>query len=31
VLDLPFLVLILAVMFFYSWQLSLIALGIVFL
>ena len=31
VLDLPFLVLIFAVMFFYSWQLSLIALGIVFL
>ncbi|HEX6155742.1 MAG TPA: ABC transporter transmembrane domain-containing protein, partial [Burkholderiales bacterium] len=31
VLDLPFLVLVLAVMFFYSWQLSLIALGIVFL
>jgi subfamily B ATP-binding cassette protein HlyB/CyaB len=31
VLDLPFLVVILAVMFFYSWQLSLIALGIVFL
>ena len=31
VLDLPFLVLILAVMFFYSWQLSLIALGIVLL
>ena len=31
VLDLPFLVIILAVMFFYSWQLSLIALGIVFL
>ena len=29
VLDLPFLVIILAVMFFYSWQLSLIALGIV--
>ena len=28
VLDLPFLVLILAVMFAYSWQLSLIALGI---
>ena len=28
VLDLPFLVLILAVMFVYSWQLSLIALGI---
>jgi ATP-binding cassette, subfamily B, bacterial HlyB/CyaB len=31
VLDLPFLVVILAVMFVYSWQLSLIALGIVFL
>jgi len=31
VLDLPFLVVILAVMFFYSWQLSLIALGIDFL
>ena len=31
VLDLPFLALILAVMLFYSWQLSLIALGIVFL
>jgi len=31
VLDLPFLVVIIAVMFFYSWQLSLIALGIVFL
>ncbi len=31
VLDLPFLVIILAVMFVYSWQLSLIALGIVFL
>ena len=31
VLDLPFLVIILAVMFIYSWQLSLIALGIVFL
>ena len=31
VLDLPFLVVILAVMFFYSWQLSLIALGIVLL
>jgi subfamily B ATP-binding cassette protein HlyB/CyaB len=31
VLDLPFLVIILAVMFFYSWQLSLIALGIVLL
>jgi subfamily B ATP-binding cassette protein HlyB/CyaB len=31
VLDLPFLVVILAVMFIYSWQLSLIALGIVFL
>jgi subfamily B ATP-binding cassette protein HlyB/CyaB len=30
VLDLPFLVVILAVMFVYSWQLSLIALGIVF-
>jgi subfamily B ATP-binding cassette protein HlyB/CyaB len=30
-LDLPFLVVVLAVMFFYSWQLSLIALGIVFL
>jgi subfamily B ATP-binding cassette protein HlyB/CyaB len=29
VLDLPFLVIILAVMFVYSWQLSLIALGIV--
>jgi subfamily B ATP-binding cassette protein HlyB/CyaB len=29
VLDLPFLVLILAVMFAYSWQLSLIALGVV--
>jgi len=29
VLDLPFLVVILAVMFVYSWQLSLIALGIV--
>jgi subfamily B ATP-binding cassette protein HlyB/CyaB len=28
-LDLPFLVLTLALMFFYSWQLSLIALGIV--
>ena len=31
VLDLPFLVIILAVMFWYSWQLSLIALGIVLL
>jgi subfamily B ATP-binding cassette protein HlyB/CyaB len=31
VLDLPFLLIILAVMFIYSWQLSLIALGIVFL
>jgi subfamily B ATP-binding cassette protein HlyB/CyaB len=31
VLDLPFLVIILVVMFIYSWQLSLIALGIVFL
>ncbi|HYI86660.1 MAG TPA: peptidase domain-containing ABC transporter, partial [Burkholderiales bacterium] len=31
VLDLPFLVIILAVMFIYSWQLSLIALGIIFL
>ena len=31
VLDLPFLLIILAVMFLYSWQLSLIALGIVFL
>ncbi len=31
VLDLPFLVVILAVMFVYSWQLSLIAVGIVFL
>jgi ATP-binding cassette, subfamily B, bacterial HlyB/CyaB len=31
VLDLPFLVIILAVMFIYSWQLSLIAVGIVFL
>jgi subfamily B ATP-binding cassette protein HlyB/CyaB len=31
VLDLPFLALILAVMFFYSWQLLLIALGILFL
>src|SRR5688572_9779374 len=31
VLDLPFLVVILAVMLVYSWQLSLIALGIVFL
>jgi ATP-binding cassette, subfamily B, bacterial HlyB/CyaB len=31
VLDLPFLVIILAVMFIYSWQLSLIALGILFL
>jgi subfamily B ATP-binding cassette protein HlyB/CyaB len=30
-LDLPFLVVILAVMFVYSWQLSLIALGIVLL
>ena len=29
VLDLPFLVIVLAVMFWYSWQLSLIALGIV--
>jgi subfamily B ATP-binding cassette protein HlyB/CyaB len=29
VLDMPFLVIILAVMFWYSWQLSLIALGIV--
>jgi subfamily B ATP-binding cassette protein HlyB/CyaB len=29
VLDLPFLVIILAVMFAYSWQLSLIALGVV--
>lgn len=29
VLDLPFLLVILAVMFLYSWQLSLIALGIV--
>ncbi|HEX5767125.1 MAG TPA: peptidase domain-containing ABC transporter, partial [Burkholderiales bacterium] len=31
VLDLPFLLVIIAVMFFYSWQLSFIALGIVFL
>jgi subfamily B ATP-binding cassette protein HlyB/CyaB len=31
VLDLPFLVIVLAVMFWYSWQLSLIALGIVVL
>jgi subfamily B ATP-binding cassette protein HlyB/CyaB len=31
VLDLPFLLIILAVMFIYSWQLSLIALGIVVL
>jgi subfamily B ATP-binding cassette protein HlyB/CyaB len=31
VLDLPFLTVILAVMFVYSWQLSLIALGIVLL
>ncbi|HSA90587.1 MAG TPA: peptidase domain-containing ABC transporter [Burkholderiales bacterium] len=31
VLDLPFLALILALMFFYSWPLSLIALGIVLL
>jgi subfamily B ATP-binding cassette protein HlyB/CyaB len=31
VLDLPFLLIILAVMFIYSWQLSLIALGIVLL
>ena len=31
VLDLPFFAVILAVMFIYSWQLSLIALGIVFL
>jgi subfamily B ATP-binding cassette protein HlyB/CyaB len=31
VLDLPFLVVVLAVMFWYSWQLSLIALGIVLL
>lgn len=31
VLDLPFLALILAVMFVYSWQLSLVALGIVLL
>ena len=29
VLDLPFLVIFLAVMFWYSWQLSLIALGVV--
>jgi subfamily B ATP-binding cassette protein HlyB/CyaB len=29
VLDLPFLIIILAVMFAYSWQLSLIALGVV--
>lgn len=29
VLDLPFLVIILAVMFLYSWQLSLIAIGVV--
>jgi subfamily B ATP-binding cassette protein HlyB/CyaB len=29
VLDLPFLILIIAVMFVYSWQLSLIALGVV--
>jgi ATP-binding cassette, subfamily B, bacterial HlyB/CyaB len=28
VLDLPFLVIVLAVMFWYSWQLSLIALGV---
>ena len=31
VLDLPFLVIVLAVMFWYSWQLSLIALGVVLL
>ena len=31
VLDLPFLLIILAVMFIYSWQLSLIALGIILL
>ena len=31
VLDMPFLVIVLAVMFWYSWQLSLIALGIVLL
>ena len=31
VLDLPFLVIILAVMFAYSWQLSLIALGVMLL
>jgi subfamily B ATP-binding cassette protein HlyB/CyaB len=31
VLDLPFLVIILAVMFWYSWQLSLIALGVMLL
>jgi ATP-binding cassette, subfamily B, bacterial HlyB/CyaB len=31
VLDLPFLVIILAVMFIYSWQLSLIALGVALL
>ena len=31
VLDLPFLALVIAVMFCYSWQLSLIALGILFL
>jgi subfamily B ATP-binding cassette protein HlyB/CyaB len=31
VLDLPFLVIILAVMFWYSWQLSLIAVGVMLL
>jgi len=31
VLDMPFLVIILAVMFWYSWQLSLIALGVMLL
>ena len=31
VLDMPFLVVILAVMFWYSWQLSLIALGVMLL
>jgi subfamily B ATP-binding cassette protein HlyB/CyaB len=31
VLDMPFLVIVLAVMFWYSWQLSLIALGVMLL
>lgn len=28
ILDLPFLILFIAVMFFYSWELALIALGV---